>query len=175
MIIVDGMDNTGKTTLAYTLCEEFGLTYLHSPSEYKYDFSRMVDWAIIQLGSRSKAVYDRFSPITDLVYGPELRGGTPYLSNPRAKAVLELLKHTPHLIIYARPPREKIFNFGERDQMEGVIDNAERLLDRYDGLVIKLAQQGFGIVRYDYTRDSGTASLGYIYKLVEKHIEEYLN
>lgn len=159
MIIIDGFDNTGKTTLANILKEIYDLEYLHSPSEYRYDFDKMVDWAIRELGSKRKAIYDRFSPLTDQVYGPILRGGTPYQSDKRAKAVVTLLRYTPHLIIYCRPPRDRIFNFGERDQMDGVIDNAVQLLNAYDELFKELENQGFNVLTYDYTNPNHFQSI----------------
>jgi len=177
MLIADGFDNTGKTTLVKRLAEEFGLTYLHSPSEYKNRFDLMVNWAITELGSKKRAIYDRFSPITDQVYGPVLRGGTPYLNDKRAMIVVELLKNTPHLIIYTRPSRQRIFQFGEREQMNGVIEQAEKLLSRYDQLMIELHQKGFNIIRYNYEDNEtmGPHSLYYVAKHVEEFIKQHLS
>lgn len=150
ILILDGMDNTGKTTLARRICAEFGLNYLHSPSEYKYDFSKMISWAEDELNANQYALYDRFSPITDQVYGPVLRGGTPYHSDPKGRAIVELLKQTPHLIIYARPSKTRIFRFGDREQMDGVLEQAENLLVKYDALFYDLMKQGYNVIGYNY-------------------------
>ena len=56
MIIVEGMDNSGKSTLAKHLAEKFGLEYLHSPSEYRNDPNRMVSWAIEKMLERKASL-----------------------------------------------------------------------------------------------------------------------
>lgn len=168
MIIIDGMDNTGKTTLAHKLADRFELPYLHSPSEYKYDFNRMFGWAIRELGSEVRAIYDRFSPITDMIYGPVLRGGTPYLTDQRGIAIRELLRSTPHIIIYCRPPRDVILDFGTREQMEGVIDHSVKLLESYDRYMHKLRETGHNIVVYDYTNPHG-------YDEVVESLEDFID
>lgn len=176
ILILDGFDNTGKTTLAHRICGEFGLEYLHSPSEYKYDFSKMMDWAEEELNSNRYALYDRFSPITDQVYGPVLRGGTPYHSSQKGQAIVELLRQTPHLIVYARPSKAKILRFGEREQMDGVIDKAEKLLIKYDALFYDLLKQGYNVIGYNY--ENNPEEYLYVMSKVEEficHRSEYIN
>jgi hypothetical protein len=151
MIILDGMDNTGKTTLANKLCEALNVPYLHSPSEYRYDRKKMMDWALIEIGSQRSAIYDRFSPITDQVYAPILRGTNPYGDTSRGRFIVDVLKASPHLIIYCRPGTKKILGFEDgRDQMEGVKNNSARLLDRYDNLMTAMKDDGWKIQYYDY-------------------------
>jgi adenylate kinase family enzyme len=173
LIILDGFDNSGKTTLAYKIASEFGLKYLHSPSEYRWDFNKMIDWAVQEIEADRYAVYDRFSPLTDQVYGPVLRGGTPYLDDEKGQAVVELLKRTPHLIIYARPSKSQILRFGEREQMDGVVEQAEKLLVRYDALFYDLMKSDWNIVGYNYEEPG---DYNYVMAKVEKfisHRKEY--
>lgn len=156
MIIVEGMDNSGKSTLAKHLAEKFGLEYLHSPSEYRNDSNRMINWAIEKMLERKymphkkPAVYDRFSPISDRVYGPVLRGGTPYNDLAIGAIAVKLLKDVPHLIIYCRPSRERILNFGSREQMDGVTTKAIKLLEEYDALIGEMQLEEYDIIIYDY-------------------------
>jgi hypothetical protein len=174
ILILDGPDNTGKTTLAHKICSEFGLKYLHSPSEYKYDFSKMIDWARQELSTDRYALYDRFSPITDQVYGPVLRGGTPYLDTEEGRSVVDLLRVTPHLIIYTRPSKESILRFGDREQMDGVIENAEKLLVKYDALFYDLMKSGYNIVGYNW--ENNPEEFNHVMWQIEKfisHREEY--
>lgn len=152
MIIVEGMDNSGKSTLAKHLAEKFRLKYLHSPSEYRNDPKLMIDWALKQLLDQKLAVYDRFSPISDRVYGPVLRGGTPYNDTAAGKSVVNLLRTVPHLIIYCRPERERILNFGSREQMDGVTSQATRLLEEYDALMSEMQLEGYDIITYNYEK-----------------------
>lgn len=150
MIIVEGMDNSGKSTLAKHLAQKFELEYLHSPSEYRNNPKLMIDWARDQMVNKRLAVYDRFSPISDRVYGPVLRGGTPYNDTEEGRGAVELLKETPHVIIYCRPGRERILNFGSREQMDGVVHQAIKLLEAYDDLMGKMQLEGYNIVTYNY-------------------------
>ena len=167
MIIVEGMDNSGKTTLAKHLAQKFGLEYLHSPSEYRNDPKLMIDWALKQMTSQKWAVYDRFSPISDRVYGPVLRGGTPYNDTMAGKSAVKLLKTVPHLIIYCRPGRERILNFGSREQMDGVIHQAVKLLEAYDDLMKEMQLEGYNIVTYNYDNPE---DYNYIISQVKNHI-----
>ena len=167
MIIVEGMDNSGKSTLAKHLAEKFGLEYLHSPSEYRNDTKLMIDWALKQLLDQKLAVYDRFSPISDRVYGPVLRGGTPYNDTIAGKSAVELLKTVPHLIIYCRPERERILNFGSREQMDGVTSQATKLLEEYDALMSKMQLEGYDIITYNYAEPEG-------YEFVISQVSHYI-
>ena len=58
-------------------------------------------------------------------------------------------------IIRCRPPKEKVLDFGERDQMSGVIDNSEKLLAAYDLLfsTLNVSCPCGSIIEYDFTRD----------------------
>lgn len=156
MIIVEGMDNSGKSTLAKHLAQKFEMEYLHSPSEYRNDPNRMISWAIEKMLERkymphkNPVVYDRFSPISDRVYGPVLRGGTPYNDLAIGAMAVRLLKDVPHLIIYCRPRRERILNFGSREQMDGVTSQATKLLEAYDSLMEEMQLKGYNVVTYNY-------------------------
>lgn len=57
------------------------------------------------------------------------------------------------MIIYCRPPVEKILNFGSREQMAGVIERAERLIKEYDRLMFNVIVRKFEypVLVYDYT------------------------
>lgn len=173
MIIVEGMDNSGKSTLAKHLAEKFGLEYLHSPSEYKNDTNKMIGWAIEKMLERKymphkkPKVYDRFSPISDRVYGPVLRGGTSYNDTIAGKSAVELLKTVPHLIIYCRPERERILNFGSREQMDGVTSQATKLLEEYDALMSKMQLEGYDIITYNYAEPGG-------YEFVISQVSHYI-
>ena len=171
MIVVEGMDNSGKSTLAKHLAEKFRLKYLHSPSEYRNDPNLMVDWALKQLSDQKLAVYDRFSPISDRVYGPVLRGGTPYNDTAAGKSVVKLLRKVPHLIIYCRPERERILNFGSRGQMDGVIPQAVKLLEAYDNLMKKMQLEGYNIITYNY---ASPGDYKYVISQVKSHIILYI-
>ena len=159
MLIVTGMDNTGKTTLVKQLLDEFNspdskntegdFKVINSPGPIGKEAQER--WLISQLTlrkeDRDRGIYERFPILEEMVYGPVLRGqslfehGDPYF---------KLLKELNPMIIYTRPSRDKIFNFGDRYQMEGVIEKGTELLAAYDDLMLRLMGEGWKVIVYDY-------------------------
>lgn len=170
MILVEGMDNSGKTTLIQTLIRESkGRGYLRAlvslgPSKPEHE---QRDWARTQLfSSGNPIIYDRFLPICDIVYGGVLRGGSIWTINSPYLKELKQLKNP--LIIYCRPPKETILSFADgRAQMKGVVEKGEALVDEYDGVMSYLSALGFEIIKFDYTKDS----IDKIKEIVEKRIK----
>lgn len=85
---------------------------------------------------------------------------------------LKVLMNSPQpvLVIMCRPPTKTILNFGEREQMEGVIERSTRIIERYDALIDKMNLQGkvgsLDFCVYDWTKPHS-----WIYNLVRNHIE----
>lgn len=163
MIIVMGFDNTGKSTLAHTLSKDLELKMVRSigpnvtPDQQK-------DWVVAQLTNQpEKCIFDRFPIFEELVYGKILRGkcnftqGDPYY---------KLLKKLDPVIIYCRPSNAKILNFGEREQMDGVISEANKLIARYDELAYHLITTGWKLLPYSYEH-SNIDSMISVYKITQ--------
>lgn len=167
MIILDGMDNTGKTTLALKLQAALNCNYIHSPGPMDKG-PKMIAWALQQIVDPQYAIYDRLSPVTDQVYGPIIRGGTAYLDTTEGKLTVELLRKVPHLIIYTRPTTDKILGFTDgRDQMKGVIENGYKLLNAYDNLINKMLDDRWNIILYNYEEPD---SFSEVLEAVKEHI-----
>lgn len=153
MFIFTGMDNSGKTTLVNKVSKELGLPVVKSMGPNHTKDEKHI-WFLDQM-AREKAfprsvIFDRFLPFEEMVYGKILRGDPIYsLDDPYMKS-LNGLNPT---IIYTRPPSEVIFNFGDREQMEGVIETKERLLAAWDDLMWKLQSRGWEVHVYDYTTE----------------------
>lgn len=155
-IIVEGMDNTGKTTLIQTIIREYARGYSSAKVSLGPNCSRdeQVSWLQMVLSQVDSCgndllVFDRFLPICDTVYGNILRGGSIWsLEDPE----LDKIKNWYNpLIIYCRPNIEKIIGFEDgREQMEGVEENAKKLVEAYDSAMVVLADKGFDILKYDY-------------------------
>lgn len=142
LIIVEGMDNTGKSTLIQTLAEEFRLPTARTYK--KPDSSKEIHiWDAWCNSCPRPLILDRHPAISDLVYGPLLRGIT-YSGLGLAQNVRE-----GNYLIYCRPSIDVInSSMGERDQLEGVPENAHKLLHAYDYLMEELHPD----VIYDYTQ-----------------------
>ena len=134
MLIFTGMDNSGKTTLVNKVSKDLGLPVIKSLGPNH---------------SRDEK-HIRFLPFEEMVYGRVLRGDPIYsLDDPYMKS----LKDLDPIIVYTRPSSEVIFNFGDREQMEGVIETKEKLLAAWDDLMWKLKARGWNVKVYDYTVD----------------------
>lgn len=151
IIAVEGIDNTGKTTLIRRLEELLGISGHMSngrPQTVLEMFNRMENYLL----TPGVTIHDRLHCISDQIYGPVIRKQNHFLKEERGRQLFQSFKETPHLIIYCRPPREKILDFGSRDQMPGVITNAAKLLTGYDAFMRKLVNEGkCEIAIYDYT------------------------
>ena len=146
MIIVEGMDNSGKTTLAEHLAEKFKLPLMHSPKIRE----NMIQDALTILTLNPNAVMDRFSVISEVIYGPTLRRKIIFDTFvTRWIFYMDKLAQCKPLIFYCRPPDEKIFDYGDREQMEGVKEHDKELLGAYDALMDSWAGRLL-IMKYDF-------------------------
>lgn len=102
-------------------------------------------------------IYDRFGCITEQIYAPIVRNNNDIAHVKHLMRYIEFTpKHQQPLIIYARPNRDNILGFADgREQMEGVIENGEKLLAAYDDLYFQLLHNPLiDIITYDYESDT---------------------
>lgn len=168
MIIVEGMDNTGKSTLVRSLVADFHLEVRKTPGDVIGVPTRLVQWVEHELDQRPErpVIYDRFPLVSERVYGILLRG----------RCCIDTrfdnwIKWRHPLIIYCKPPIEMILNFGDRPQMDGVKEHAKLLLERYEGLMKHLSESGANLVKYDYTRPN---AYGTVRTAVQLHVAQYM-
>ena len=129
IIIVEGMDNTGKTTLVEQLVRETGYGRVRSPGPQSLE--DMIDGVETCLIS-DNIIYDRFPLISEEIYGPVLRGYCLWEFSRWREYFIQLLQLKP-LFIYCRPGRETILkSINQRDQLKGVVDRASVIIDTYD-------------------------------------------
>ena len=166
IIIVEGMDGTGKTTLAQQLAHRLEVQprkYVGSSGPSDDYRLTLVDRTISEIteleitserGEPVKRLYDRFPLISEAIYGPTLRGcncfGAQYYLARRRLLTLRTV------IIYCRPPKNVIrSNVQQTPQMSGVLEHFDELLDAYDQLFLELTDSPMNsyITVFDYTRD----------------------
>lgn len=152
MIILEGMDNSGKTTLAQRLLEEFPeLRVIKSCGHASVGDA--LAWVAAAIRNEDpRMLYDRYFPISERVYGTVCRQGDIFGSY--TFDILSLTFRREPLIIYCRPPLSTIEQWGDRPQMPGVKDRTHELLKRYDWLMDLIRDMYLKptlIVDYDYT------------------------
>lgn len=153
MIIVEGMDNSGKSTLVKTLSKSMGLLALNnrvklsSPAEFRAYTTDM-----IELSRGYPVIFDRWPGISEWVYGPILRGIS-HITKEALRLHLFWLNDRGFQIVYCRPPTDDLLNWGSEDQREGVQSNARSLITKYDRVMDDIYASGdipFHLYNYRY-------------------------
>lgn len=143
-IILEGFDNSGKSTLAAS----FGLDVVH-PGPRPRSFWEEIDFLETQLREcRLPIVMDRVTSVSTPCY-------TGDLYNPRYRNNIREMLGTPHcVLIYCRPPLEVIQDFSrhqakdydENHRLNWLSKNAEKIVSNYDKYL-----RGLPHLVYDYT------------------------
>jgi adenylate kinase family enzyme len=149
MIIIEGPDNSGKSTLGEYLSKQLGTPLQRSEKpDPAWTPVQALEHSCRQLRPQS-AIRDRAYVISEYVYGPICRGGSA-LQEYHPQAMFDLYSR-PYLIIYCRPRSSTILRNGGREQMDGVLENHQRIIDGYDCLMEELARfSRCKILRYDW-------------------------
>ncbi|AUM59768.1 thymidylate kinase [Pseudomonas phage PMBT14] len=169
MIILEGPDNAGKTTLGEYLAKQLQTTVRHSERpDPKWNPVECLAHSSRQLRPQ-RAILDRVYAISEPVYGPICRGQSS-LGDQGAKAILDLY-HRPYLIIYCRPPSSVILKNDGREQMDGVIDNHAAIIAGYDKIMTDIAMfSRCTVVRYDWTNRT---SLPQLVETCKRHLLKF--
>lgn len=147
MIIIEGMDGSGKTTLAQKLSYRMGNVpikrFVTSGGPTNWDLLVRKAKAALQdlhdqvtQNRRPAVIYDRFPLISEAVYGSILRGRNHF--GDEWLALIERLLALDPIVIYCRPMITSILqNIREtaHGQMDGVVSKAPKLISAYDELM----------------------------------------
>jgi cytidylate kinase len=129
IIVVEGPDNAGKTTLAQQIAKDLKAVLIKVERP-----KRAIDLVAYQ-GLLHKAaeysgavVADRHVAISEPIYGTIIRGGHELKPEDIMLCMAEL-----DVVIYCRPFRDKIIgSIRSRPQMDGVVENTRAIIDAYD-------------------------------------------
>lgn len=156
MIIVEGLDNSGKTTLINKLLEWFPELKLQPKSvgadgTGKDLMGYMVQFLAQPPADTKNLLFDRFPLFSEAVYGPILRGGMAIMSDLYQQATQQLRYHEP-LIIHCQIPLHKVEEtFTARQQMKGVKEHLLEINKAYQELMFKARLMDFKVQYYDWT------------------------
>lgn len=142
-IIVEGFDNSGKSTLAAS----FGFDVIHPGPRPKTLMEEASYMEAQAKQARLPVVLDRVTCISTPCYSGKIE-------QRHHDALQELVKTQSCVIVYCRPPIEIIKDFSrhvvkgydELKQLEWLLANAEEIVHRYDMLMATVPH-----MLYDYT------------------------
>lgn len=161
MIIVEGPDGAGKTTLAEAIAADFRLEYRRNPkvsSTEGPEGPSAYEWFIAELlaGYRHvrEGVYDRIFPISELVYRSVMET-TSSVSPSQMTYAQSLLAATDSLIIFCLPADELVYanlKKGKSKQLKGLTRaKAEQLVWTYHTVAhLWGLTRGTRVVMYDW-------------------------
>lgn len=163
IFVIEGADGSGKTTLMNSIKadkrqQSFFLACSSRPksiSEIKLE----CDW-IDALPPDATLFMDRYRIISEMVYGPILRGQS-LIEHPIN------WENTPerYRFIYCRPPYANITeNIKVQYQIAGIPEHIDPLVRAYDRLFLNV-ERYCPVLRYDYTHHLMPAFLDRIYEL----------
>lgn len=173
MIIIEGLDNTGKTTLAERILTDFPELQLRASIGNKHDLD------MIRTQAQDEAMYDhplmvadRSRLISEYVYNPVLQGRE--LAFPYISWLFWLAHFTSkqHLIIHCHRDVDHITqSFEDQEQLEGVRENLFALDIRYIQMM-EMIQLLFDVQEDNYSK---IISWNFEYPAQYSYIKECIN
>ena len=154
MIILEGPDNTGKSTLAESLTLKLDWPVIH-PGGKPANQAEELRMILHQLKlSKEDIIHDRVTCISQPVYNV-FRDDAIDLSY--RFYLDEMLKNPNCVIVYCRPPKWKILDLATHEakahdspeHLKMITDNAVHILSEYDKMFETIPH-----VKYDYTVDT---------------------
>lgn len=151
-IVVEGVDNSGKTTIALKLVKRLKGIYLKTefiPPERESlaQYATIIEAATYY--GNGIVISDRHAAVSDPIYGPIVRGWTKL----EWDEVLVQIANV-EAFVYCRPSDDVIMRtISTREQMAGVVKNTHALIQAYDAFFGELESRTARVWRYDYTKD----------------------
>ena len=159
VIVLEGPDCTGKTTLAQNLATRMGGKYLHLtyrwPGKMHHYHQSAMELAL-RWSQRQPVVLDRWWP-SEVVYASAFRGGTPW---PMASRMFErvALKHRFLYVLSMPKDKQQYLDFYQKTKSasEDVLGPRDRLFDLYQAWEVR-QQLSHNLLRFDLFNDPRTA------------------
>lgn len=149
MIILEGPDGSGKTTLGRRLSELHGIPLIKRDKQdaYLWCMSELSCWSLSGL-----RIYDRFALVSEYIYGPLRRGEKAVEFELGYRPTAEMMERFVRdaLIIYCRPPANVIIqNVMETSQPTDILSITRSAIAAYDEWFTHMNH-----VLFDYTSDT---------------------
>lgn len=177
MIILEGPDGGGKTTLLERLCKEYPSIARHERASegIKGPVADLYDWAHNDVWSWHKqplSFYDRHPLISEYIYGPVVRGGLDarFHTTPLRRRVASRA-----LVIVCLPPLQTVRRSVSADRdMPGVTTHIDTIWHAYASLRATWSCST-NLITYDYTqtRVASSTDLDGIRAAINSHRTEW--
>jgi len=177
MILLEGPDGGGKTTLLRRLCRETGLpSHARASDSITGPVVDLFAWTVDDITTWHKqelAIYDRHPLTSEHIYGPTVRGLVRpgfEMSNPDIAYMRRYMRRHA-LVIVCLPPYPTVQEnvASEIEQMPGVVENIDHIYECYR-MMLHVWPLDSHIARYDYTvPDEGPHGYNEILAAVKYH------
>lgn len=178
MLVVEGPDGAGKTTLIKTLLQHSDRqVQARAVTSEQGPVMDLVKWTEYHVGMtdqyfhtpRNRRLYDRFTLISEPIYGPLTRGRlADGFDNGEWLAIAwaHFLRANP-VMLFCLPPLEDVKrNIAHLPQMAGVQENIETIYWQYHNTVAVLRGAGLRVFTYDYNTSN---DIGWIIDLAKEY------
>jgi adenylate kinase family enzyme len=161
MMIIEGPDGSGKTTLAFRLAKMMECDRIHAggPANTSSELRGRMDFQLEFFGH----ILDRASVVSEQVYGPIVRGKM-LISKKEMRCYEEKFIDGGWILIYCRPRIETLIEYVESDMEEEIqqsaktyktTDHAEKvrrhigtITERYDEVIGSFKDRGMEVLYY---------------------------
>lgn len=157
IIILEGPDCGGKSTLAATLADKYGYFVQHLSYNKSMDVKKEHYQALnFALGRKSQnTVLDRHA-ISELVYSTVFRNGPSY-------DIFEMFqKYVLHnvVVVYCNPGKEVMLEEFAKRKSEEMFESNSEIIDAYEIVMDRLSLSfAFNIINYNWRVDSPTKAV----------------
>lgn len=160
IIIIEGFDNSGKSTLASRLSELLNLEVVHPggpPKHVAEVITRMAEQeAIFALGHKVDFIYDRVTCISDAAYRQDKSYDKIF---GFYQASLISCSHV--MVIYCRPSDAQLKNFdnhiNQAHDTDEIVEHAKSksdiIISSYDKIINRLTDEGMMVLAYNFEGD----------------------
>jgi predicted HAD superfamily Cof-like phosphohydrolase len=150
IIIVEGPDGAGKTTLINRLQKDLNVITIKSPRPRDYHDCKDLLARTMLIAENTNILCDRIGIISEPIYGPICRGTHPFPTWDESHEMLALINP---IIIWCQPDVSVCEdNLDSQPQMNGVIEHIDDLCDAYSKFFGGI-DASVCVLAYDYKKD----------------------